>query len=175
MSAAEHGPGRRSVAGADGSSSSLSALRWAIRQAGLTGAAVDAVSAWHNPASQGGYGWETAGPGQDYDVQDVAAKTLTEAISSALDPASDVCVRTQVTEGHPRPGTARCQRRRRSARGGQPRARRLRRSAARLSQPALRVPKISSTRVGGATAAACCERPGQRNAAANSRAWPSGA
>jgi len=39
----------------------------------------------------------------------------------------------------------------------------------------LRVPKISSTRVGGATAAACCERPGQRNAAANSRAWPSGA
>jgi hypothetical protein len=28
-----------------------SALRWAIRQAGLTGATVDAVIAWHYPAS----------------------------------------------------------------------------------------------------------------------------
>jgi nucleotide-binding universal stress UspA family protein len=101
MSAPEHGPGPRIVAGVDGSSSSLSALRWAIRQAGLTGAAVDAVIAWHNPASQGGYGWETAGADQNYDFQGVAAKTLTEAISSALEPASDVSVRTQVAEGHP--------------------------------------------------------------------------
>ena len=101
MSAPEHGPGRRIVAGVDGSSSSLSALRWAIRQAGLTGAAVDAVIAWHNPASRGGYGWTTAGPGQNYDFQEVAAKTLKEAISSALEQASEVCVRTQVTEGHP--------------------------------------------------------------------------
>jgi nucleotide-binding universal stress UspA family protein len=93
--------GGRIVAGVDGSSSSLSALRWAIRQAGLTGAAVDAVIAWHNPASRGGYGWATAGPGQNYDFQEVAAKTLEEAISSALEQTSDVCVRTQVTEGHP--------------------------------------------------------------------------
>jgi nucleotide-binding universal stress UspA family protein len=101
MSAPEHGPGSRIVAGVDGSSSSLSALRWAIRQAGLTGAAVDAVIAWHNPASQGGYGWITAGPEQNYDFQEVAAKTLTEAISGTLEPASGVSVRTQVTEGHP--------------------------------------------------------------------------
>jgi nucleotide-binding universal stress UspA family protein len=43
--------GPRIVAGADGSPSSMSALRWAVRQAGLTGAAVDAVIAWSYPGS----------------------------------------------------------------------------------------------------------------------------
>jgi hypothetical protein len=37
--AMEHATDARIVAGVDGSASSLSALRWAIRQAGLTGAA----------------------------------------------------------------------------------------------------------------------------------------
>jgi nucleotide-binding universal stress UspA family protein len=101
MTAPGHGTAPRIVAGVDGSSSSLSALRWAVRQAGLTGATVDAVIAWHNPASRGGYGWETAGPEQNYDFGEVAAKTVTEAIGSALEPASDVSVRTQVTQGHP--------------------------------------------------------------------------
>jgi hypothetical protein len=57
----------------------------------------------HNPASQGGYGWETAGPGQNCDFGEVAAKPVTEAkgSTSTLEPASDACVRTQVTEGHP--------------------------------------------------------------------------
>jgi nucleotide-binding universal stress UspA family protein len=99
MSASEPGPGPRIVAGVDGSSSSLSALRWAIRQAVLTGAAVDAVIAWHTPASRGGYGWETAGPEQNFDFEEVAARTVMEAVSST--PASGVSVRTQVTEGHP--------------------------------------------------------------------------
>ena len=43
MPAPEHRTGPRIVTGVDGSPSSLSALRWAIRQAGLTGATVDAV------------------------------------------------------------------------------------------------------------------------------------
>lgn len=37
------------VVGADGSAPSRAALTWAIRQARLTGAAVDAVIAWHQP------------------------------------------------------------------------------------------------------------------------------
>jgi nucleotide-binding universal stress UspA family protein len=37
------------VVGVDGSDSSRAALTWAIRQARLTGAAVDAVIAWHQP------------------------------------------------------------------------------------------------------------------------------
>jgi nucleotide-binding universal stress UspA family protein len=69
----------RIVAGADGSPSSVSALRWAIRQAGLTGAPVNS----------------------DFDFQDIAEKTVTDAVSSALGPVSDVRVRTQVVEGNP--------------------------------------------------------------------------
>lgn len=38
MSGLEHRTGTRIVVGVDGSPSSLSALRWAVRQAGLTGA-----------------------------------------------------------------------------------------------------------------------------------------
>ena len=47
---AQKGPGgRRIVAGIDGSRSSVGVVRWAIRLAGLTRAAVDAVIAWHYP------------------------------------------------------------------------------------------------------------------------------
>ena len=62
--------GPRIVAGVDGSPSSMSALRWAIRQAALTGAAVDAVTAWEYPAEAGGYGAdsEAAGRGSAGDV-----------------------------------------------------------------------------------------------------------
>jgi nucleotide-binding universal stress UspA family protein len=45
MTGLEHCTGPRIVAGVDGSPSSMSALRWAIRQAGLTGATVDAMIA----------------------------------------------------------------------------------------------------------------------------------
>jgi hypothetical protein len=59
MSVQEQHTGPRIVAGVDGSLSSVSALRWAARQAALTGAAVDAVIAWQYPAA--GYGWAAAG------------------------------------------------------------------------------------------------------------------
>jgi hypothetical protein len=39
---------RRIVIGVDGFESSKAALRWAIHQAKLTGAVVDAVTAWHH-------------------------------------------------------------------------------------------------------------------------------
>jgi len=42
---------RHIVVGVDGSGPSRAALAWAIRQAGLTGAAVDAVIAWHQPSA----------------------------------------------------------------------------------------------------------------------------
>ena len=93
----------RIVAGVDGSPSSVSALRWAIRQAGLTGAAVDAVIAWHYPVAATGYGWApmAAPVNSDFDFQDIAEKTVADAVSSALGPVSDVRVRTQVAEGNP--------------------------------------------------------------------------
>jgi nucleotide-binding universal stress UspA family protein len=99
MPAQADSKGPRIVAGVDGSPSSLSALRWAIHQASLTGATVDAVIAWHYPdlAASAGYGMAVAGV--DLDFQEMAGKTVTDAISSTLSPDSDVRVYPQVTEG----------------------------------------------------------------------------
>ena len=99
MPAQEASKDPRIVAGVDGSPSSLSALRWAIRQAGLTGATVEAVIAWHYPnlAASSRYGIAVAG--LDPGFGEVAEKTVTEAISSTLSQDSDVRVHPQVTEG----------------------------------------------------------------------------
>ena len=43
----------RIVVGVDGSVPSVAALAWAVRQARLTGAAVEAVIAWEFPATYG--------------------------------------------------------------------------------------------------------------------------
>jgi nucleotide-binding universal stress UspA family protein len=101
MSAQEYGKGPRIVAGVDGSSSSMSALSWAIRQAGLTGSAVDAVITWQYPAAGVGFGWAPTVADQGYDFREIAEKVLTDAISSTLDPASDVSVRAHVLQGNP--------------------------------------------------------------------------
>jgi len=95
--------GPRIVAGIDGSPSSLSALRWAIRQAALTGAAVDAVIAWYYPdlAASAGFGMAAGDTGPAYDFGEIAEKTVTGAVSSTLDPASGVVVRSHVVEGNP--------------------------------------------------------------------------
>jgi nucleotide-binding universal stress UspA family protein len=73
-------------------------LRWAIRQAGLTGAAVDAVAAWHYPVSS--YGYVPVGDAEDYDFQKITEKVLSDAISGSLEPGSDVRVRSHAVEGH---------------------------------------------------------------------------
>jgi Universal stress protein family len=86
MSEQEHPTGPRIVAGIDGSPSSLSALRWAIRQAALTGATVDAVMAWHYPAAAGGYGWGPAGMDGSFGFGENAEKVVADAISNAVDP-----------------------------------------------------------------------------------------
>jgi nucleotide-binding universal stress UspA family protein len=101
MSGQEHHAGPRIVAGVDGSPSSVCALRWAIRQAGLTGAAVDAVIAWHYPASAGGYGWAPAGMDEDLNFKENAEKTIADAISSAVGPGSPAGVRARAIEGNP--------------------------------------------------------------------------
>ena len=100
---AQDSPARpRIVTGVDGSQSSLSALRWAIREAGLTGAAVDAVTAWHYPdlAASGGYGMAVGAIEPVYDFREDAEKIVADAISRTLDPASDVPVHACVAEGH---------------------------------------------------------------------------
>ncbi len=84
----------RIVVGVDGFESSRAALRWAIRQARLTGAVVEAVTAWHIPA---GTGWVPTADMPDY--QEDAFTVLSEAIAGmcTIDPDVQVCPR--VVEG----------------------------------------------------------------------------
>jgi nucleotide-binding universal stress UspA family protein len=92
----------RIVAGVDGSPSSASALRWAIGQAERTGASVDAVMAWHYPAmaASAGYGLAAGGIESADDFKEAAEKIVAAAISSGLDPASEVHVHSRVAEGN---------------------------------------------------------------------------
>jgi nucleotide-binding universal stress UspA family protein len=85
---------RRIVVGVDGFESSKAALRWAIHQAKLTGAVVEAVTAWHIPA---GTGWVPVPDMPDY--QEDAFTILGEAIAevAAVEPDVQVCPR--VVEG----------------------------------------------------------------------------
>jgi nucleotide-binding universal stress UspA family protein len=86
---------RRIVVGVDGSDSSKAALRWAIRQAKLTGGCVEAVTAWRYPT---GYGM---GPVADsIDFEGAAKNTLTEALNQVGGLEPDVTVRPVVAEGH---------------------------------------------------------------------------
>ena len=80
----------RIVVGVDGFESSKAALRWAIRQAKLTGAVVDAVIAWHIPV---GTGWVPTADMPDY--QEDAFTVLAEAITEmcTVDPDVQVCPR----------------------------------------------------------------------------------
>jgi nucleotide-binding universal stress UspA family protein len=89
------------LAGVDGSPSSISALRWAIRQGELTDAAVEAVIVWHYPIATGGYGWAPTGMASSFDFKENAEKVLAEAISTASGPDSSVPVRARVVEGNP--------------------------------------------------------------------------
>jgi len=101
MPGQEHHTGSRIVAGIDGSSSSVSALRWAIRQAELTDATVEAVIAWHYPMPTGGYGWAPTGMATSFDFKENAAKVLAEAINTACGPGGNAPVDARVVEGNP--------------------------------------------------------------------------
>jgi nucleotide-binding universal stress UspA family protein len=101
MPAPQHGTVPRIVVGVDGSPSSQEALRWAVRQAGLTGGTVDAVMAWEYPSAIGGYGWAPAAMIEEWDFAEIAAKTLADEIGSVVDANSGVSVRPLVVQGNP--------------------------------------------------------------------------
>jgi nucleotide-binding universal stress UspA family protein len=84
----------RIVVGVDGFESSKAALRWALHQATLTGAVVEAVTAWHVPPSTGVI------PIDDLpDYRDDAQSVLGEAIAEMSTTDPEVEVWPHVTEG----------------------------------------------------------------------------
>jgi nucleotide-binding universal stress UspA family protein len=87
----------RIVVGVDGSAGSRDALRWAIRQAELTGSALEAVIAWQYPAF---FGWAPVGP-DDADFAKIAEQTLASALTEAFGAEYPGWVHSRVIEGYP--------------------------------------------------------------------------
>lgn len=86
---------RRIVVGVDGSVPSKAALAWAIRQARLTGAAVEAVIAWEFPSA---YGYPA--PAVAVNWQELAEQVISDAVSEVSGSAGDVEIRETVAEGN---------------------------------------------------------------------------
>jgi nucleotide-binding universal stress UspA family protein len=86
------------VVGVDGSPSSIKALEWGIGQAALTGASVEAVTAWHFPNS---YGAPLPDSG-DYpaDAAEILEKAIAAARNICTGPGeADVKIDRYVAEG----------------------------------------------------------------------------
>jgi nucleotide-binding universal stress UspA family protein len=94
---------RRIVVGVDGSENAKTALRWAIGQARLTGAALEAVTAWQDPAMSGfSYGWSPMLFDGD-SIATLTEKTLDETVAEVTghDDGRPVPITTRVVQGHP--------------------------------------------------------------------------
>ncbi|MCX4963527.1 universal stress protein [Streptomyces sp. NBC_00654] len=89
----------RIVVGVDGSDSSIKALRWAVRQAELTGDSVEAVNSWEYPATS----WASMMPGmpEDFDPQALATVSLNEALEESLGAEGAAGVSKIVVIGNP--------------------------------------------------------------------------
>jgi nucleotide-binding universal stress UspA family protein len=91
-------PGGTIVVGVDGSESSKDALRWAARQAELTGAGLHVVSSWHIPAVA--YNAMTPMP-TGLDFAGATREAMDDAITEVLGPERSVKVVRYVVEGPP--------------------------------------------------------------------------
>lgn len=91
------GSAPRIVVGVDGSEPSVDALRWALGQAGATGATVEAVHVWDMPTS---YGVATPLlPGEN--LESHAERALATAVGEVAAAHPDVAVNRKVLRGHP--------------------------------------------------------------------------
>ena len=98
-------PGRdhrdhRIVVGVDGSQASEQALAWAVRQAELTGASVEAVIIWHYPVVIGGMPYAPLAVLEESDFGRFAATTLSNAITAAVGKDVPVKISSTVRQGN---------------------------------------------------------------------------
>ena len=97
MIAQTHLEDRRIVVGVDSSPGSKTALRWALAQARITGATVEAVTAWRDPLVYDG--WVPA-PSNSYSIAAITEKVLAETVADVVGPQGQPTeVRTLVAEG----------------------------------------------------------------------------
>jgi nucleotide-binding universal stress UspA family protein len=79
----------------------MTALRWAVSEAELTGDTVAAVIAWQCQISGGGYGWAPVLMDNGANLEAIAEKTLAQTIDDVVPPESSAEVEQRVVEGHP--------------------------------------------------------------------------
>jgi nucleotide-binding universal stress UspA family protein len=89
----------RIVAGVDGSPSSRTALRWAVRHAALTGGTVDAVMAWQIPMILRTSAWAPIYVDEASGLEEDARNTLNAVISDEVDPTDSQRVTARVVNG----------------------------------------------------------------------------
>ncbi len=85
--------------GVDGSPSSQQALRWAARQAELTGATLEAIAVWEWPTT---YGWAVPLPA-DFDPAADATTVVDQELQVVRQAHPAVPITVRVEEGHPAP------------------------------------------------------------------------
>jgi nucleotide-binding universal stress UspA family protein len=90
-------PAHRIVVGVDGSSSSMPALDWAIRQAELTHASVLVVMAWQSPAA---VGWNAPMP-PPYSPNADAESAMQSVLAPIRKEHPDVIIESRIVGGHP--------------------------------------------------------------------------
>lgn len=97
------GPVRRILAGFDGSEGSLRALGWAIDEAALHGAAVEAVTVWHDPySSEMEFEYDVPYFRNDEHAQyEHARERLAQAVAEAAAGQPAVPVSQHILEGDP--------------------------------------------------------------------------
>ncbi|MFJ7231611.1 universal stress protein [Streptomyces tendae] len=91
----------RIVVGVDGSDSSKQAVRWAVRQAEITRAAVDAVTAWEFPQFHGALGWLPPSSSDEAALEARARQELTQTVDEAVGSRPPAEVRAEVHYGTP--------------------------------------------------------------------------
>ena len=91
----------RIVVGVDGSQAANAALRWALRQAELTGDSVEAVNVWQFPIVGASFGWSGVAVTEGMDLRALAEKTLTHAIDEATTHGPAITIEPRVIEGYP--------------------------------------------------------------------------
>jgi len=92
-------PTHRIVVGIDGSACSIAALDWAVRQAELTGAVVEALTTWEWPKT---YGVAMVVP-DGYDPEVDARTVLESSVRAARESHPGIVIRPVVVHSHPAP------------------------------------------------------------------------
>ena len=88
------------VVGVDGSDGSVQALRFALEEARIRGAALKAVNAWHIPPAVYGAGWAPASVDLD-EYRKLAEAALQKSLEDVGVAASGVTVTPVLEEGQP--------------------------------------------------------------------------